>query len=181
MGQRTPNMSIYVPQSGEDLYNRSFGQGMNNVDAHDHSGAPDNGVQIGTNGIQDGAITPDKLSNQIIIVDTTQTLNATPKVISSVIVPESSDVTITGRFIGLTSAATASVGGDFMAVFHRPTAGDVAIVSTEVVTVKHNFGVGVPSFTLVADIGSESALLEVVGTAATTINWKVAYNILTMP
>ena len=181
MGQRTPNMSIYVPQSGEDLYNRSFGQGMNNVDAHDHSGAPDNGVQIGTNGIQDGAITPDKLSNQIIIVATVQTVNATPTTISSVVVPESSAVTITGRFIGLTDDATGSVGGDFMAVFHRPTAGDVALVSTAVVTVKHDFGVGVPTFTLVADVTSESAFLEVTGTAATTVNWKVAYNVLSMP
>lgn len=180
MGSRTPNMSIYAPSNGEDLYGRSFLQGLLNIDAHDHSGAPDNGVQIGTNGIQDGAITPEKLSNQIIVENTVQTSNATPTQIAAVSIAESSSITITGRFIALKSDATESVGGEFTANFHRPTGGSVTQIG--VINVDQNDdSSGLPTFNLVADVGNEAASLVCIGEAGKIFNWKVAYNILTWP
>lgn len=66
MGEILPNMSIYVPSPGETNYADSFLLGMQNVDAHDHSGGSNNGVQISATGIQNGAITRDKLNNNVI-------------------------------------------------------------------------------------------------------------------
>src|SRR5689334_19207146 len=60
MGLRSPNMSIYITERGEDLYATAFLAGQMNIDAHDHSGAPENGVPISGSGIQDGSITPPK-------------------------------------------------------------------------------------------------------------------------
>jgi len=180
MGTRTPNMSIYTPSNGEDLYGRAFAQGLLNIDAHNHSGAPDNGVQIGTDGIQDGAITPKKLSNQIIVEATVQTTNATPTQIAAVAVAESSAVTITGRVIALRNDATESCGGDFMCVFHRPTGGSVTQVGVVYVNFNEDSS-GAPSFNVVADVGNEAASLQVTGEGGKTFNWKVAYNILSWP
>jgi hypothetical protein len=180
MGTRTPNMSIYVPTNGEDLYGTSFKAGLMNIDAHDHSGAPDNGVQIGTNGIQDGAITPDKLSNQIIVEDTVSTTNATPTQIASIPVPESSSVTITGRFIGLRDTATEAVGGTFRGEFHRPTGGSVAVIGIVQVDLDEDSS-GSPTIDLIADTGTESASIQVTGEVGKNFNWKVAYNVLSLP
>lgn len=180
MGNRTPNMSIFVPTSGEELYSRSFSQGMSNIDTHDHSGAPDNGVQIGTDGIQDGAITPAKLSEQIIVEATVQTTDATPTQISAVPVDESSAVTIVGRLIGLRNDATESIGGQFYGTFHRPTGSSVSLVGSLVIDLNEDSS-GSPSFTIIADTGNEAASLTVTGEAAKTFNWKVAYNTTELP
>jgi hypothetical protein len=180
MGQRTPNMSIYVPLNGEDLYGRSFAAGLSNIDSHNHSGAPDNGVPIGTNGIQDGAITPEKLSNQIIVENTTSTSNATPTQIAAVNVPESSAVTITGRFVALRDTATEAVGGTFRGEFHRPTGGSVAIIGVAQVDLDEDSS-GSPTLNLVADTGNEAASIQVVGEVGKIFNWKVAYNVLSVP
>jgi hypothetical protein len=180
MGSRTPNMSIYIPTNGEDLYGRSFAAGLLNIDSHDHSGAPDNGVQIGTSGIQDGAITPEKLSNQIIVEDEVSTTNDTPTQIAAIAVPESSAVTITGRFIGLRDIATEAVGGTFRAEFHRPTGGSVAIIGTNQIDLDENSS-GNPTLDVIADVGNESASIQVTGEAGKNFNWKVAYNILALP
>jgi hypothetical protein len=69
MGQNTPNMSIYLPAAGETNYDASFASGMVNVDQHDHSGAPNKGVQISTTSIGDGSITYQKLNANV--ADTT--------------------------------------------------------------------------------------------------------------
>lgn len=180
MGTKTPNMSIYKPASGEDLYNANFQLGLDNVDAHDHSGAPNNGVQIGTNGIQDGAITPEKLSEQILRQVTATTTNATPTTAVAIPIAESSAVTIEGRFIGLRNDATESVGGNFLGIFHRPTGGNVAIVGSNIVNVNDDSS-GSPTFALTADIGTQSVLLQCVGEAAKTFDWTVVYNVLEEP
>lgn len=65
MGQTTPNMSIYVPAAGETNYDQSFLAGMLNVDAHDHSGGPTNGVPISTTGIADDSVTYQKLNSNV--------------------------------------------------------------------------------------------------------------------
>lgn len=69
MGQTTPNMSIYIPAAGETNYDASFAVGMMNVDQHNHTGGPDNGVLISTGAIADGSVTYQKLAANV--VDTT--------------------------------------------------------------------------------------------------------------
>ena len=65
MGETTPNISIYIPSSGEDLYRPSFKTGQQNLDSHNHEGAPTGGVKLGEAAFLDGAITPEKLSAQV--------------------------------------------------------------------------------------------------------------------
>jgi hypothetical protein len=67
MGQVTPNMSIYIPAAGETNYDASFLAGMINIDQHDHSGPPDNGVPIATSGIADGSVTAAKLNPNVAL------------------------------------------------------------------------------------------------------------------
>jgi len=69
MGQTTPNMSIYVPSAGETNYDQSFLSGMLNIDQHDHTGGPNNGVPIGTSGLDDDSVTYPKLNSNV--ADTT--------------------------------------------------------------------------------------------------------------
>jgi hypothetical protein len=180
MGTKTPNMSIYKPSSGQELYNASYQAGMDNIDTHDHSGAPNNGVQIGTSGIQDGAITPEKLSEQILQQATVTTTNATPTEIVSIPVDESSAVTITGRYITLRSDATECAGGQFMGVFHRPTGGSVTLVPATLTDANDNSS-GTPALTLVADVPNEAVSIRCTGEAAKTFDWKVVYNVLAQP
>lgn len=66
MGQTTPNMGIYVPDAGETNYDASFEAGMNNIDAHDHSGGPNKGVPLSSSGIADGSITKEKLATDVV-------------------------------------------------------------------------------------------------------------------
>ena len=66
MGNRTPNMSIYIPATNETLYGDSFATGMVNVDQHDHSGPPNKGVPISSSGIAPNSITKDKLNPNVV-------------------------------------------------------------------------------------------------------------------
>lgn len=180
MGTITPNMSIYKPASGEEVYNASFQIGLDHIDSHDHSGAPFNGVQIGTNGIQDGAITPDKLSEDIFVENTVQTTNATPTEIASIGINEAQAITVQGRYVGLRSDATEAVGGQFMGVFHRPTGGNVTVVGVSIVDQNENSS-GTPYFSLVADIGNQAISLQCVGESGKTFDWTVIFNRVNQP
>jgi len=51
MGTTTPNIGAYIPGRLEANYYASFLAGMNNIDAHDHSGAPNKGVPISSSAI----------------------------------------------------------------------------------------------------------------------------------
>lgn len=66
MGQTTPNMGIYIPDAGETNYDASFEAGMNNVDAHDHSGGPNKGVPLSSAGLADGSVTKEKLATDVV-------------------------------------------------------------------------------------------------------------------
>jgi len=66
MGQTTPNMGIYIPDAGETNYDASFESGMNNVDAHDHSGGPNKGVPLSSSGLADGSVTKEKLATDVV-------------------------------------------------------------------------------------------------------------------
>ena len=65
MGTTTPNIGIYIPSAGETNYDASFSAGMFNIDQHDHSGGPNNGVPIASSGIDDGAVTYKKLAADV--------------------------------------------------------------------------------------------------------------------
>lgn len=66
MGQTTPNMGIYIPAAGETNYDASFAAGMVNVDQHNHSGGPNEGVPIASSGLADGAVTYEKLASNVV-------------------------------------------------------------------------------------------------------------------
>lgn len=180
MGTRTPNMTIYKPAPGETVYDPSFGAGLDNIDDHDHSGAPTKGVQIGTNGIQDGAITPEKLSEEILAEASVQTTNATPTEVTSIAVAESQSVTVSGRFVALRDNATEAVGGEYWGTFHRPTGGSVQVVGVPSISIVHNSS-GNPSFQLVADTVNETVSIRAVGETSKTINWRIVYNSVSQP
>jgi hypothetical protein len=65
MGDVTPNMSIFVPSSGEELFRSSYAAGQSNIDLHRHTGAPTGGLQLISDSLSDGSVTPDKLSLQV--------------------------------------------------------------------------------------------------------------------
>ena len=179
MGTLTPNMSVYKPASGEEVYGTAFSAGLDRIDGHDHSGAPDNGVPIGTDGIQDGAITPAKLSQQILVQTTATTPSATPVQAASIPVAESSAVTISGNFVALRNDATESVGGNFMGVFHRTTGGSVSLVGLQINVFDDSSGS--PTIDLVADTLNEAISLECIGETGKTFDWVIAYNVLKQP
>ena len=178
MGTRTPNMSLYKPSNGETVYDPAFSAGLDNVDAHDHSGAPNRGVQIGTSGIQDGAITPAKLSSEIIAETTVQTTDATPKQAVSISVAESSSATIEGRFTALRDDTTEAIGGNFTGTFRRATASNVAQVNANLINISHNSS-GFPYFQLIAD--GTTVSIRAVGEAGKTINWHLSYSVIVEP
>lgn len=182
MGTRTPNMSVYKPAPGEQVYDPAFSAGLDNIDAHDHSGAPNKGVQIGTSGIKDGAITPEKLSDEIISEVTVQTTDATPTEAVSISVPLSKSVTVVGRFVALTDTSSANaLGGDFVGTLYRTNSGSVTLLGDPVVNVNHNYSSGDPIVSLVADTVNEAISIRCTGVAATIINWHLAYNVLEEP
>lgn len=180
MGQRTPNMGIYKPATAEEAYGPSFASGLDNIDGHDHSGAPNKGKKIDTNGIADGAITPEKLSNEILAEATLQTTDATPTEIDSIPVAESSAIIVKGQLITLRDDATECAWGTFEAGFRRPTAGSVTAVGANIVNMVDDSS-GTPSFQLVADTINEAVSLQCIGEAAKNFDWHITYNVVQQP
>ncbi len=66
MGTTTPNIGIYAPAAGETNYSQSFAAGMVNIDQHDHSGGPNKGLPIATEGLGDFSVTFDKLNANVV-------------------------------------------------------------------------------------------------------------------
>lgn len=58
-------MGIYIPAAGETNYDASFAVGMANIDQHDHTGGPTNGVLINTSALADGSVTYNKLASNV--------------------------------------------------------------------------------------------------------------------
>lgn len=180
MGDRTPNMSIYKPSPGESVYDPSFSSGLDYIDAHDHSGAPTKGVQIGTNGIEDGAITPPKLSEEIYIEATVQTTDNTPTTADTIEIAQSQAITVTGRWVSLKDDTSESSHGTFLAGFRRATSSNVVSVSTPVINVIDDSS-GSPFFAFAVDTGLNEIYIQAVGETAKTINWRIIYNVLRYP
>lgn len=65
-GSTTPNIGIYIPAAGEDGYSEDFASGMVNVDQHDHSGGPNKGLPIATEGLGAFSVTFDKLNANVV-------------------------------------------------------------------------------------------------------------------
>lgn len=66
MGQTTPNIGIYIVAAGETNYDQSFAAGMVNIDQHDHSGGPNKGLPIATEGLGAFSVTFDKLNANVV-------------------------------------------------------------------------------------------------------------------
>jgi len=66
MGEVTPNIGIYIPAAGETNYDQSVAAGYVNIDQHDHSGGPNKGLPIATEGLGAFAVTFDKLDVNVV-------------------------------------------------------------------------------------------------------------------
>jgi len=177
MGTVTPNMSIFIADSGEISYQSAFKAGMTKVDAHDHSGAPDNGVLIPTAGIKDKAITAEKLAEAIQTTATGTTTDAVLTQLTTISVADSKMVTVKGYFTGLKDDSLKSIGGTFEAVYYRPLAGSVTVVGAAVVAISSNFATA--TFGLSADIVNNTIDINMTGEAASTVKWTVTYQFIT--
>lgn len=171
----TPNMSIFTPTNGQELFSAAFLAGMENVDQHDHSGAPDNGVPIGTAGIQDGAITPAKLSFTLFSEESIETTDATPTNISAIAVADSHTITVRGIFASIRDNGAESLGGSFSGTFFRSAGGLVAVVGATSIDLNSNFS-GTADFYLNANTGSNDIEMVCVGEAGSDIIWTVQYS-----
>lgn len=171
----TPNMSIYVPINGQQLFSAAFLAGMQNIDDHGHTGAPNDGVPIGTNGIQDGAITPAKLSFTLFDEASIETTDATPTNIATVSVLDSHAVTIRGIFVAITTNTIESIGGDFAGTFYRQSGGSVQLVGSSTVNINSNFA-GAATFSLNANAVSNEVELICTGEAGKDIVWTAQFN-----
>lgn len=172
MPTTTPNMSIYIPDSGEQSFFEAFKAGMQKVDAHDHSGAPENGVQIGTSGIQDGAITTAKLADSIQDEETVSTTDATATQIATIPLTTKQVVEVWGHYVGFKDTGAVVIGGSFEGTFYRNT-GNVTVVSAPTVNARTTFSTA--EFTLVADTSAQAVDLKVTGEGSTNIKWTVRY------
>lgn len=66
MGVSTPNIGLYLPANGEEVYGASFAVGMNYLDLHDHSGPPHGGVPLSASSLVPGSITGSLLGPTVI-------------------------------------------------------------------------------------------------------------------
>lgn len=171
----TPNMSVFIPGNGQELFSQAFADGMRNIDAHDHTGGPNNGVQLGTDSILDGAITPEKLSQQILVEDEITTTTDTPSTVSFVEVDEGKLVTLEGILYGHKLDGTAAVGGRFLGTFRRAAGGNVVAVSTPLIEEFTDYSPDSATFNLVANTTDQRVDVQVTGPVATTVNWKTRY------
>jgi len=103
-----------------------------------------------------------------------QTTDATVTTIASVSVAEDQALVVDGIIVGVQDDHSEAVGGRFMAVFRRATAGNVTLVGSVDSSVQEDSG-GAPTFTLDADTSSQTARIRITGVAATNINWVVTY------
>lgn len=106
---------------------------------------------------------------------TVQTTDATQTTIASVSVAESSLLTITGTFSGVRSTYAAAISGTFVAGIRRASGGSATLVG---VTVTSNTDGVTPSFTVDADVGTNTARLRVTGIGSQTWNWSANYKCL---
>lgn len=108
---------------------------------------------------------------------TLQTTGNTQTTIASVAVAELSLVTITGMFSGVKSDYSAAISGTFVAGIRRASGGNATLVGVTVTS--NEDSAGMPSFTVDADTGTQTARMRVTGITAETWNWTVKYQMLT--
>lgn len=174
MGTITPNMSIFVADSGQTSFQSAFKTGMEKVDAHDHSGAPNDGVQIGTTGLQDGCVTASKLASAIQTTTTGTTTDAVSTQLDAISVADSKMITVRGHFTGFNSDSLEGIGGTFEASYYRPLAGNVTVLGTDIINIHKNF-TGTATFSLSADIVNQTIDINMTGETGKTIEWTVTY------
>lgn len=112
-----------------------------------------------------------KISDLFKLVDTTQTINANAKTLTSFIIPNNSMITIQGRVNGIKDDFTASMGSFYFAVFKK-TGGVVTQVDATTYINKDDF-----ASSPIVNVNTDgiSILVDVTGLLLTTINWQNSY------
>lgn len=126
----------------------------------------DNGTSTGTFATQ--------IINTLLneTTDLLTTSNATPSVISTIPVPETTGVLITAKVVGKRSGSVNGAWGIFEAAASRASGGTI----TQIGTTYTDKGVSTTEDVSIAiDAASNSFLVYVQGVAATTYNWKCTY------
>ena len=178
MGTITPNMSIFIADSGQTSFQPAYKAGLEKIDSHDHSGAPDNGTQIGTTGLEDGSVTEEKLAADIQSTTTGTTTDAVLTQLDSISIADSKMITVRGFFTGLNTDSLEGIGGTFEASYIRSVAGNVTILGSEKINTNKNF-TGTAVFSLSADVVNQTVDINVTGEAGETIKWTVVYQYIT--
>ncbi len=104
-----------------------------------------------------------------------QTVNATPTVIISIVVPDSHMVTIKSYVNGFQSDFTDCVGGEIMITAYRPAGGNVTLVGGPFINVNFTDLVDTSDVDAQVDIATQTARILVIGVAAQTWNWVTTY------
>lgn len=104
-----------------------------------------------------------------------QTANATPTVITSIVVPDSHMVTIKAFVNGFQSDFTDCVGGEITVTAYRPAGGNVTLVGAPIINVNYTDVVDTSDVDATVDVGTQTVRILVVGVAAQTWNWVDTY------
>lgn len=107
-------------------------------------------------------------SNWITLQEDVQTTDATPTNLLDVPVADSQMISIKGYINGFRSTFASSIGAEVFFTVQRSAGGNVAIVGTPIVNTNTNSTADV---VCIVDTGAQTAIIQVVGVAATTWNW----------
>lgn len=103
-----------------------------------------------------------------------QTTDDTQTDLFTVDIDEEQMLTIKGFINGFRDDYSECIGGDFVASFFRGTAGDVTVAGVPIININESSS-GSPSFTIEADIGTQTVNIKVTGEVAKTFNWTATF------
>jgi hypothetical protein len=109
---------------------------------------------------------------------TATTTDATPTTIASVEIPNGACVLLEARFIGVDMGNKANIAGYIRTTNYANPTGALAVVLTGVGNTYTSESIGAWNATCVID--GVNVRMQVTGAAATTINWKCTYKMLTV-
>lgn len=109
---------------------------------------------------------------------TATTMDATPTVLISIVVADSTMITIEAIINGLYSTFADCIGGNALVTAYRPSGGNVTLVGSPVINTNTT---STADITATVDTGTQTVQVLVTGVAAQTWNWKGIYQSLVSP